>query len=131
MLTQEFSAYLEGRLRILEVHPAIIEGNFQTLLGMRVFSYSVMYKKVISGTIAEIFSRSGIGTLYDLIIDSDDNEIITTYGDSGILWYDFKGYAIGMHTNGNADESTTSYSTMISRIIDVFHIQNLYLLKGQ
>lgn len=63
-----------------------------------------------------------------MIIDSDDNEIITTQGDSGLLWYDVHGYAIGMHTNGNAVESNTSYSTIINRIINIFQIQQLYVL---
>lgn len=127
-LIREFKDSISGKLKILNIHPQIRNGNFQSLLGMRVFSYSVMYKKAIAATISEIFSTSGIGNRYDLIIDSDDNEIITTYGDSGILWYDVKGFAVGMHTNGNADESNTSYSTLIHRILNIFHIQQLYFL---
>lgn len=87
-----------------------------------------MYKKVIAGTIAEVFGVSGVGNRYDLIIDSDDNEIITRTGDSGILWYDFRGDAVGMHTNGNAEEATTSYSTLINRIVNIFRIDKLYRL---
>lgn len=123
-----FGNRISRSLRPVAVHPVIVNGNFRSLIGIRVFSYSVMYKKPISGTIAEIFSHSNVGNPYDLIIDSDDNEIITTQGDSGILWYDVHGFAIGMHTNGNAEGSNTSYSTLINRIINIFQIQQLFVM---
>lgn len=127
-LINEFKVYIADKLKKLLVHPAIINKDFQSLLGLRVFSYSVMYKKTISATISEIFSHSDVGNPYDLIIDSDDNELITTQGDSGILWYDVHGFAVGMHTNGNAVESNTSYATLINRVINVFQIEGIYVL---
>lgn len=127
-LMADFKDHITARLKKIPIHPFIINRDFKSLVGLRVYSFSVMYNRVIAGTVAEIFSESSPGNHYDLIIDSDDNEIITTHGDSGILWYDVKGFAIGLHTNGNADESTASYSTLINRVMNIFQIQELYLL---
>ena len=128
-LVDEFRNYISNRLVALRIHPAITRRDFNALHGMRVFSYSVMYKRPIAGTIAAIFGQSNVGNRYDLIIDSDDNDIITTKGDSGILWYDINGRLIGMHTNGNFEESTASYSTLIHRITNLYNIQMLYALR--
>lgn len=127
-LSPGFRNHISPALKLRQVHPAIMNGNFESLRGMRVFSYSVMYERMIAATIADVFSHSDPGNRYDLIIDSDDNEIITTGGDSGILWYDVKGFAVGMHTNGNAEESTASYTTLINRVNVAFQIQQLYVL---
>ena len=45
-LLSEFGNLISKSLRPVPIHPIIVNRNFRSLIGMRVFSYSVMYKKL-------------------------------------------------------------------------------------
>lgn len=117
---------IASRLRVIPVHPLIIQKNYRALVGLTVHSYSQVLKQDIKGIITKVLNTSPNGYRYDVIIDSVDSHVFTIRGDSGILWTDDKGNAIALHTNGNLDNATVSYSTLIDRVMKTLKIIKLY-----
>lgn len=113
----------------LEINQSIQNGRYDELTGLHVFSYSVMDDRVISGIVSGVFMRSLSGTPFDLIIESDDGDYLTKKGDSGVLWTDVEGAAIGVHIYGFNNPSKFSYCVLIDRVCEQFAITGLWKLS--
>ena len=127
-LAPGFYKYVAKSARFLRINPFLLNGNFSKLNGLKVIAYSGMYEKPISGIVDTVFGMSAPGNPYDLVIVSKDGSLITAKGDSGLLWRDSNGGAVGMHISGVANESDVSFSSFITRTLSPFKINSLFII---
>jgi hypothetical protein len=114
------------QLEVANVNPDLLAGDPRRLVGLRVNSYSVMYDRLIQGTIVEVFAETRNGTPFDIVVESEDDRFITRKGDSGLCWFDHNGNIISLHTNGDNKFARFSFSTLITRIFNAFDIGTMY-----
>jgi hypothetical protein len=96
-----------------------------SLIGTLVTAESIVSKSNLHGIITDVYFSDPNNNLYvDLIIRNPESEPLTFVGDSGLLWKDFKGNAVAMHSMGEdfgpdiGQPSRLSASTFFYKIVE-------------
>jgi len=119
-LKESFERRIPDRLNRLNLSNLFQFNDLSQIIGYRVKAYSEESRIWIYGYIDEMhFKDVRSRRLYDIKIKLDPG-FMTFPGDSGMLWLDDFGDALGMHTDGKAysNGDAFSFATILSRILE-------------